>query len=542
MERIIKKYKIGTRGSLLALTQCLQVKNQLEAISDHQFELKIISTEGDENTTLPLWQMDGKDFFTKELDHALLGEEVDMVVHSYKDLGSDRPGGITLAAITERKFPHDILLIKKTTVKKLAEKELKKFIVGTSSPRRMRNLEKGLRDFLPNGKEVALQIETKALRGNVNTRIEKLRDDQFDAIVLALPGIERLAKGLPDKNNEAFQKYGNPTAILEELLNGITFMILPLTTFPAAASQGALGVEVKEDRDDELEEVLKKLNHQKTIREVKREREIFQKFGGGCHLAVGITVTECSNLICQNVLGEVDQKEYALSGIYEPRAPFTGKSAFLGINATSGKTSEGIEIIYDEYLEKKVLPSKQDLKDANVLITNRSAIQTLTAHRLSTDQIIYASGEKTMKALADAGLWCHGCANSWGEDFLNNLTSSHLITLMNGKKDWKVLTNNDDDSDFGKHIKVYEKVPLSSLDEEYIKRVQNCDVYYWTSFNQYIKYNDFFQLKKQAIHCTGIGKTYSAFLEHDIDVLPFASMREFKEWINGKRVIDINKE
>ena len=111
-----KTYRIGTRGSLLALTQCGQIKDQLEALTQDRFELVVIKTQGDLVTNAPLWQLDGKDFFTKELDAALLAGEIDLVVHSYKDLGSERPSEINLAAITKRTFAHDILLIKKSTV------------------------------------------------------------------------------------------------------------------------------------------------------------------------------------------------------------------------------------------------------------------------------------------------------------------------------------------------------------------------------------------------------------------------------------------
>ena len=101
-------YKIGTRGSLLALTQCGQVKDQLEKITGDTFELVSIKTQGDIQTSQPLWQMEGNNFFTKDLDEALLKGDVDLVVHSYKDLGSIRPEGITLAAVTKRSFAHDI--------------------------------------------------------------------------------------------------------------------------------------------------------------------------------------------------------------------------------------------------------------------------------------------------------------------------------------------------------------------------------------------------------------------------------------------------
>ena len=86
-----KPYVIGTRGSLLALTQCNQVKDQLEKITGRNFELKIIKTQGDMDTSKPLWQMEGKDFFTKELDQELTNGTIDLVVHSYKDLGATAP-------------------------------------------------------------------------------------------------------------------------------------------------------------------------------------------------------------------------------------------------------------------------------------------------------------------------------------------------------------------------------------------------------------------------------------------------------------------
>jgi hydroxymethylbilane synthase len=182
-------YRIGTRGSLLALTQCNQVKNQLEKLTGDKFELEIIKTQGDMITNAPLWQLDGKDFFTKELDEALLSGAVDLVVHSYKDLGSVRPDEILLAAITKRSYAHDILLIKKDTISEIKNKA--ELFVGTSSPRRMVNLKNHLKNYLPNATN--LTVTTKVLRGNVNTRIQKLKDNEYDAIVLALPGIERLA-------------------------------------------------------------------------------------------------------------------------------------------------------------------------------------------------------------------------------------------------------------------------------------------------------------------------------------------------------------
>jgi len=201
---IKNQYKIGTRGSLLALTQCKQTKNELEEKSNDSFELIPISTQGDQITDKPLWQLDGKDFFTKELDHALLTKSVDLVVHSYKDLGSERPEGIQLEAITKRKFAHDILLIEKETIKDLANKKV--FTVGTSSPRRTENIKQFLKDFLPNISS-NIEIKVENLRGNVNTRIEKVKTHTKINIIMPFFVPDICSITLIDKDGSSMQSF-----------------------------------------------------------------------------------------------------------------------------------------------------------------------------------------------------------------------------------------------------------------------------------------------------------------------------------------------
>ena len=171
-----KKFTIGTRGSLLALTQADQTRRKLEELTGYQYELKVIKTQGDLNQKVPLWQLEGQNFFTKELDEALKTKAVDLVIHSHKDLGSQRPPELTLAAITKRQFGHDVLLVKKELIQNWSN--LKVFKVGTSSPRRMHNLKTYLKDYLPSPSHGAsVEVQTEPLRGNVNTRIEPLISD-----------------------------------------------------------------------------------------------------------------------------------------------------------------------------------------------------------------------------------------------------------------------------------------------------------------------------------------------------------------------------
>ncbi len=536
-----KPYIIGTRGSLLALTQCLQMKNIMEEKGLGEFELKIISTQGDENTQAPLWQLEGKDFFTKELDSALLNGEVDFVVHSYKDLGSERPEGIKLATITQRSYAHDILFIKNETIKKLQNKEFKKFVVGTSSPRRMTNMERFLKDYLPYGSEMDLEVECKSLRGNVNSRLEKLLDDKYDAIVLALPGIERLAQGLPDHDNEAFKKHGDPIVILEGLLKDLNYMILPLSEFPAAASQGALAIECLDNRDDggELLEKLQSLSCERTMKEVRLEREVFQSYGGGCHLAVGISASwnEQAQLPRLNVRGKVDDliiDEHNLKNRSLPPLPAGEVRAFVGI---PHEVSYGDSKALGDELTKKVASLTNmlaEIEEEHVLITSGSALKHALVfpenRELFHESSLWSSGVHTMKKMAAQGFWCHGSADSLGEAEVKNLSESNLVKLKSGTRSWKVITNETSQSPLGPCLGVYKK-ENGDITPEYKTRIENCNVFFWTSFPQYEYFKENFSLSDESIHCCGLGKTLQKFKEAKVQVIPFSSMKEFNQWI-----------
>lgn len=541
-----KHFKIGTRGSLLALTQCLQVKKQLEEMSDATYELIIIKTEGDENTEKPLWQMDGKDFFTKELDTALLKGEIDLVVHSYKDLGSERPIGIELAAITQRKFPHDVLLMRKSVVKELQSRKRSEVLVGTSSPRRMTNLENYLAPYLPYGEE--LKVKTESLRGNVNTRIKKCKDGAFDAIVLALPGIERLALGLPDHQNEAFEKHGDPREILSGLLDDFDFMILPTSTFPAAASQGALGIECLEEsvdqsehglkRHQELKEILNKLNHERTIEEVKIERKRFQEFGGGCHLAVGITASKGAGFLRQSLRGVADEKIInELSLITEKKQYPKISKAFIGLSTIESFKELDLTLEKDQVFIKTACNYKEAIPtDAchDYFFTSPSTVDYGSDLLNLEMNSLWASGNKTMKALASKGLWVNGSADSLGESTLKVLRESELVKLMKGEPSWKVITNNEVENDLGPTIGVYKK-EVSKGGQDYLSSLETCDFYYWTSPTQYQWFKENTKLNPKALHGSGLGKT-AACLDQDNDLprdqrINFSTMTELKNWL-----------
>lgn len=507
----MQTYKIGTRGSLLAVTQSTLMKNELEALSGDKFELVLIKTQGDQITNKPLWQLEGKDFFTKELDEALLKGEVDLVIHSYKDLGSIRPEGIKLGAITQRKFAHDILLIPEENIAKL--KELKgEFIVGTSSPRRIVNIQKKLKRFLPLGNPESVNIRCETLRGNVNSRIQKLRDGQYHAIVLALAGIERLATGEGSKDEIA------------TLLKGLNFMILPQSVFPSAASQGALGIELLEGRKDDgrLLSIIAKLNHDETIEEIKRERKAFKEYGGGCHLAVGIHVKKIGPHFLHVHSGEVDEKPVemkSIEGLKTPKLP-ENKKIFIGLPHGS---IEGA--LYDDFLSKTSLKEKVTLSGSNIFFTTRYALDTLMLS--SGHESLWAAGPKSAEILAENGYWINGTSDSLGTEELKALKESKALNLIkNLEGKWMTLTHPDSQSDLGKVIPSYTRSEkeVSKQYEEELKTVGAC---FWTSFPQYEAFMKRFPFLKEAHHFCGLGKTWQEFSKHQVPVTPAASMQDF---------------
>jgi hydroxymethylbilane synthase len=502
-------YKIGTRGSLLALTQCGQVKDQLEILTGDTFELVVIKTQGDIQTSQPLWQMEGNNFFTKELDEALLKGEVDLVVHSYKDLGSIRPEGITLAAVTKRSFAHDILLIKKETIPTI--KNRLELIIGTSSPRRMVNLEKNLAEFLPKGKNAV--IKTKMLRGNINTRIQKLRDGDYDAIVLALPGIERLA-------------HTDSSLIeLKKLLDGIDFMILPQSVFTSSASQGALAIETKLNRDDGgiLQKKLGFMIDSKTQEEVARERKAFNGYGGGCHLAVGINVRklalEKGEFFLHNHQGELDGERvdiFELEGRILP-AFLTTPKVFLGTPTN------------DQLIIKNNLSVMLD-QGLHLYVTSKYCIDAISGSNPSS---IWAAGTKTLKDLATLGYWVNGCADAIGDEEIQNLRSSAAASVMIDTKAQLIVLSNDEAKSMlteAEVIACYKREINTDISEEFKAEILKTEAFYWMSYFQYCAYLYHFPEIKSKFHACGVGKTYDQFKTNNIEVYPMAGTEEFKSW------------
>jgi hydroxymethylbilane synthase len=248
------KITIGSRGSELALWQAHYVTAQLEELGC-EVELKIIKTQGDIIQHLSFDKMEGKGFFTKEIEAALLDKSIDLAVHSHKDLETNSPEGLVIAAVSEREDPSDLLLIRKEAVDTNEQFNLKSNgIVGTSSARRKAQMM----GFRPD-------VEIKDLRGNVPTRIQKLRDGQYDAILLARAGVSRLQMDLSE----------------------FEVVVLDPREFIPAPAQGVLGLQIREE-DTHLAQILQQLDTPDVRRRIGVERAVLNQLEGGCQLPLGV--------------------------------------------------------------------------------------------------------------------------------------------------------------------------------------------------------------------------------------------------------------
>lgn len=249
-----RKITIASRGSELALWQANFVQAELKRIGITS-EIRIYKTQGDNIQHLPFDKLEGKGFFTKEIEDALLNKEADLAVHSHKDLPTASPDGLVVAAVSYRENPKELVLIRKE-----AYDPRRKFgfrqgaTVGTSSARRKAQLLA----FRPD-------ITLDDLRGNVPTRVQKLRDGKYDAIMLAAAGIERLKLDISGLHVEEVHSH----------------------EFVPAPAQGVLALQTR-DNDHELIAELQKLHHPDVQECIAVERKVLSLFEGGCHMPLGV--------------------------------------------------------------------------------------------------------------------------------------------------------------------------------------------------------------------------------------------------------------
>ncbi len=300
----------GTRQSKLALTQTDWVVKRLRELEPGlDINRKKIVTRGDRILNVTLSKVGGKGLFVKEIEQAMLNGEIDFAVHSMKDMPSEMPPGLVIGAVPIRETPTDAWLSRDG---KTLDELPSGAVTGTSSLRRQAQILA----YRPD-------LKVAPVRGNLDTRIRKMKEGQFDAILLATSGLKRM---------------GWQEEICQEL---------PLDLLLPAVGQGALAIQCRED-DDELLAILSKLNHEETARAVRAERAFLNAFQGGCHLPLA-------------AYAEIKNDEVYLTGLVaHPDGKPVIKQSFIGEDAQEVGESLA-ELLKEEGADKLLAMVKEGL-------------------------------------------------------------------------------------------------------------------------------------------------------------------------------------
>lgn len=320
----IKKISIGTRGSKLALWQAEWIKSELEKRYPYlEIELNRIKTTGDKILDVPLAKVGGKGLFVKEIEEALLRHEADIAVHSMKDVPTEFPEGLHLAVVCKREDPRDALIISEKLKVKSEKRKIKSLLyslpkcarIGTSSLRRSCQLL-----------NIRPDLKIEQLRGNLDTRLRKLDEGQFDAVILATAGVKRL--GLKNRITE----------------------ILPFKISLPAIGQGAIGIECRID-DEFIRNLIAPLNHPETSLCVKTERAFLKRLGGGCQVPIAAYAKLDKGRVKMDALVGSITGERLIKGHIEGLPVHV---EHLGIKLAEDILSRGAKEILDEVYNRNV--------------------------------------------------------------------------------------------------------------------------------------------------------------------------------------------
>lgn len=507
------RLRLGTRGSPLALAQSRLVATALGRLQPAPaIELVALGTRGDRDLATPLTDVHDPDFFSAELDDALLAGDVDFCVHSLKDLPARRPPGIALAALPPREDPRDVIVWRGDVLQRLAAGD--RLRVGTCSLRRQANVADFLAWALPAGARTPV-IDFPAVRGPIDARLTRLatpRDDDgaLDGVVLALAGLARLWGDAAGR------------AILAPLLAGVRWMVLPLSRCPAAAGQGVLAVECRAG-DEATLGILRGLHDPATAALVAAEGAALATVQAGDRAACGATAVEHAELgpVCflrgKTADGAVERVEWN-----RPRPPRAARS-FDGIG-------------WQRACSRRPAPPLAELATLRPGAAVFAAYWHALEHQpLPAGVRLWASGVESWRRLAARGFWVEGCGDNLGFDGLRPTLACAVLGLP-PLADWTAVTYRWavpgwQGSGVGRVLAAYDIVPpadgaaLGAL-KSAAAAATHC---YWSSAEQY-------RALREAVpagihHACGAGKTLRSLRAEGLDPQPFPSGREWQRWL-----------
>jgi hydroxymethylbilane synthase len=483
--------RISARKSDLARLQAKIVGQTLQKkFPELQIQFQFRESLGDRNLQDPLWKMPEKGVFTEDFYKDLIEETTDMVVHSWKDLPTEGKSDTVIAATLPRADQRDLLLMKKDYLKSSS------ISILSSSPRRAHNLQKFLTEVIP-GVESPDQIHFENVRGNIPTRVRKLvESSEHQGLILAKAAVDRL---LTTYEGDDFREFDEVRGILQKLLKDLNFMVLPLSVNPNAAAQGALAIEIKAGRLGLLK-YLDAINDQATFVSVQIERDRLAAHGGGCHQKIGVAsvAQKYGQILFEKGLTQSGETLSAATIIHEGLLPsFKAQSLFCP--QSSERTRESLVLTAQDLIK---------IKSHNLWIARHQAWPEDLPASAAGDNFIWAAGVKTWKALAQRGLWVHGCADSLGDWRKTAQELEILGPVFSHAKEWLRLTHKAAAQD-NRSLATYSVVDEVTLD----KLSPEHKFFFWKSGVQFRQALARYDFLRERYHASGPGGTHKALLE-----------------------------
>jgi hydroxymethylbilane synthase len=501
----MQSIRLTGRKSKLSLYQIELVRKAIKkAKPDIKIEIAPMDSLGDLLKEVPLLEIISQDFFTESVSNTLKDRKADIAVHSLKDVSGQHVFSHHSFAIVEREDPRDIAIFNPGIMDKIfMEKSIR---IGTSSLRRKEMAIFFLADVMPGVKKEMLYA--KSIRGNIEERLEKLRNGDYDGIILATAGLNRLLND--DANAEK----------IKALLHGTHTMLLPLIECVPAPGQGALLAEANPE-NVYATNLIDQINNTVAFEDSMAEKKIALRYGNGCDMRFGVTTIYYDNYTKKSIYSAgIDKDGDPLQDWHGlPDMPIEKVKLFNSANYMA-RFQKSIAITTDETITAD-----------HVFVASKNAISSKGIIQTLKQKKVWAAGTHTWKALAKAGIWVSGCADGLGLEQMKKVWEMPLlkinpneiiiITQQNGsaywtEKGWKTITTyQTDDND------------ISGLQPE----LNKCNFFFWTNAFQYLQCKPYLP-EGEIYHACPSGATANQLRNLDVNPIIFPTIQSLKFWCN----------
>ena len=490
--------KLIGRSSRLSLLQIDIVKQKIRsAFPGISVEVIARSSKGDDLQNIALQTVEGSDFFTQDIFDSLTAGEADIAVHSLKDMSSEHFFGPNKFAVVDRDDTRDVAIFNNDIVEKITRGET--IIIGTCSPRREEMATVFLKKALPQLSQ-EISIETKDIRGNVETRLKKLSSGEYDATILATAGLNRLLRSKADAE------------LIKKLLADKKVMLLPLIECVPAPCQGAIVAEAHQLNSRAIE-VLNKINDENLFADCYTEKKEAIKYGAGCIQKFGVTTLSAKNGKYLYAAGKDSEGTEFVK--WQPLPE-------IDLNGPLFSSTD----IMKSFFEYERINDELDIEKPVVFVANYRSIEK-EEKRLAHKTII-ASGTKTWFELSKRGYWVTTSSDALGFEFL--LSSLNMPLLNIQRNDISILTHDAAAERWRKKgynaVGNYKQVPK---DDEVIRRsIAAAGSIFWTSFSQYEHYGKY--ANQEVKHLCAGGETAELLKKAGVEPTVFPTIKAFEQW------------